>query len=104
MLIVAIGAQNNWFGIFGNNTTYAAGDLNITWDGVPDGDPIFVVSNMLPGDAENRDVDVENNGTAQLATLIRQETGIELTDRLLKYDGRPFYPEEIVEWVEKKAI
>lgn len=43
---------------------YAFGDLNIIWDGVPDGDPIFVVSNMLPGDTESRDVTVINDGSS----------------------------------------
>ena len=41
-------------------------------------------------------IDIECNSTAQLAGLIRQHTGIEIKERLLKYDGRPFYPEEIV--------
>lgn len=40
-------------------------------------------------------VDVECNATAQLAGLVRQQTGVEIKERLLKYDGRPFYPEEI---------
>src|SRR3989304_9976148 len=61
-LIGLVGFQNNWFGIFEKKTAYAVGDLNVIW-GVPDGDPIFVVSNMLPGDAEDRDVDVTNGGT-----------------------------------------
>lgn len=37
-------------------------------------------------------IDVENNYTAQLASLIREKTGIEIQHRILKYDGRPFYP------------
>ncbi|HVP37167.1 MAG TPA: 2-oxoacid:acceptor oxidoreductase subunit alpha [Terriglobales bacterium] len=37
-------------------------------------------------------VDVENNFTAQLASLIREKTGIEIQHKILKYDGRPFYP------------
>jgi 2-oxoglutarate ferredoxin oxidoreductase subunit alpha len=37
-------------------------------------------------------VDVENNYTAQLAGLIREKTGIEIEHKILKYDGRPFYP------------
>jgi 2-oxoglutarate ferredoxin oxidoreductase subunit alpha len=39
---------------------------------------------------------VENNFTGQLGRLIRSETGIKIGDRLLKYDGEPFYPSEIV--------
>ncbi|MCG2686826.1 2-oxoacid:acceptor oxidoreductase subunit alpha [Candidatus Parcubacteria bacterium] len=39
---------------------------------------------------------VENNKTAQLGKLIRQETGIEIKDKILKYDSRPFWTEEIL--------
>jgi 2-oxoglutarate ferredoxin oxidoreductase subunit alpha len=46
---------------------------------------------------------VENNATGQLALLIRQETGIEFNHLILKYDGRPFLPHEIVREVEKNA-
>ncbi len=38
---------------------------------------------------------VENNKTAQFLSLIKEHTGMGTTDKLLKYDGRPFYPEEI---------
>lgn len=46
-----------------------------------------------------RIIDVEQNATGQLAALIREHTGILIKEKLLKYDGRPFYPEEIVEYV-----
>ena len=39
---------------------------------------------------------IENNKTGQLGELIRQETGIEIKDRFLKYDGRPPFREEII--------
>lgn len=39
---------------------------------------------------------VEGNVSGQMQYLIRQETGILISDTLFKYDGRPFYPEEIV--------
>jgi len=39
---------------------------------------------------------VEGNSMNQLAKLIRQETGIDVYHKRTKYDGRPFYPEEIV--------
>lgn len=42
-------------------------------------------------------VDIECNYTGQLAALIRERTGIEITEKMLKCDGRPFYPEEIEE-------
>jgi len=44
-----------------------------------------------------RIVDVEQNATGQLAQLIRQETGIECTDKILKYDGRQITAMEIVD-------
>ena len=40
---------------------------------------------------------VEQNYNGQLGQLIRQETGIEIDDRMLKYDGRVFNPEDILE-------
>lgn len=43
---------------------------------------------------------VENNKTGQFEGLIREHTGLSVHDHLRKYDGRPFYPEEIVEKVK----
>ena len=45
---------------------------------------------------------VEQNTTAQLGQLIRQQTGLGFNGAILKYDGRPFYPVEILEGVQKK--
>ena len=39
---------------------------------------------------------VENNSEGQMGGVIRENTGIELADRLLRYDGRPFHPAEIL--------
>jgi 2-oxoglutarate ferredoxin oxidoreductase subunit alpha len=39
---------------------------------------------------------VENNATGQLARLIKQETGENLDNKILKFDGRPFTPERII--------
>lgn len=44
-------------------TVRAVGDLNVLW-GVPDGDPIFSISNFLPGDVENRTVEVINGASS----------------------------------------
>ncbi len=44
---------------------------------------------------------VENNKTGQLGDLIRQQTGIEIKNRFLKYDGRPFFREEIVDRINE---
>lgn len=42
-------------------------------------------------------IDIECNFSGQLAGLIKERTGIEIKDTFVKYDGRPFYPEEIKE-------
>lgn len=39
---------------------------------------------------------IEGNSTAQMALLVRQETGIQFEHQLLRFDGRPFYPEDIM--------
>ncbi|MFP3897307.1 MAG: 2-oxoacid:acceptor oxidoreductase subunit alpha [Anaerolineales bacterium] len=45
-------------------------------------------------------IDVEGNGTAEFASLLYGQTGIEVDQEILKYDGRPFTPEYIMEHVE----
>ncbi len=45
---------------------------------------------------------VENNYSAQFGKLIRQETGLEIKNKFLKYDGRPFYRQELIEKISKK--
>jgi 2-oxoglutarate/2-oxoacid ferredoxin oxidoreductase subunit alpha len=44
---------------------------------------------------------VEGNSTGQCEQLMRQETGIVMDDFLHRYDGRPFYVEDILDWLEK---
>jgi len=44
-----------------------------------------------------RTVCVENNATGQFAGLMRTECGHEVSDSVLRYDGRPFMVEELVE-------
>jgi 2-oxoglutarate ferredoxin oxidoreductase subunit alpha len=39
---------------------------------------------------------VEANYSGQFGHLVRAETGVHLSERLLKYDGEPFYPHEVV--------
>lgn len=41
-------------------------------------------------------LNIECNYTHQHANLIREHTGIQIQDHLLKSDGRPIYPEEII--------
>jgi 2-oxoglutarate ferredoxin oxidoreductase subunit alpha len=42
---------------------------------------------------------IEANFTGQLASIIREKTGVVVEDKFLKYDGRPFFVEEILEYV-----
>jgi 2-oxoglutarate ferredoxin oxidoreductase subunit alpha len=42
-------------------------------------------------------LNIECNHSAQMAGLIKEKAGIIVEESLLKYDGRPFFPEEIVE-------
>lgn len=58
------------------------------------------VSKELSGVAKV--VCVEGNRGGQLASLIREKTGIEITDKILKYDSRPFDPLELAEEINKK--
>jgi len=44
---------------------------------------------------------VENNKTGQLGEIIRQETSIEIKNKFLKYDGRPFFREEVVREINR---
>ncbi len=61
--------------------------------------PVKTVSRLLPG--VKTSFCVENNATGQLASLLRRETGLEVDHKILKYDGRPFLPEEILQEVKK---
>lgn len=44
---------------------------------------------------------IEANYTGQLAGLIREKTGIEIKNKYLKNDGRPFFIEELEEQISK---
>ena len=44
---------------------------------------------------------VENNRTGQLAGLIREKSGMDIESKVLKYDGRPFFPRELGERLKK---
>jgi len=43
-----------------------------------------------------RAVLVEQNYQGQLGMLIRMECGLDITDKILKYDGRPFFYDELL--------
>jgi 2-oxoglutarate ferredoxin oxidoreductase subunit alpha len=44
---------------------------------------------------------IENNSTSQLGDLIIQKTGIEIKDKILKYDGRPFFSDKLNEKIKE---
>jgi len=51
--------------------------------------------------AENkRLVLVENNQTGQLGNYIKENIGYEFKEKLLKYDGRPFFVEDILDFLK----
>lgn len=45
---------------------------------------------------------IENNSTGQLGKLIREKTGIEIKNKILRYDGRPFYYDELKGEIKKR--
>ena len=47
-----------------------------------------------------RAVVIEGNATSQLGRLIRSETGLNIPDRLLKYNGMQFSVEEVQAYLE----
>lgn len=65
--------------------------LHLTWMNPFPTEAVKTVLNKA-----KRVIDIESNFTAQLAGLIAEKTGIEIADKLLKYDGRPIFPEEII--------
>ncbi|MFZ3085121.1 MAG: hypothetical protein WA097_00555, partial [Candidatus Hydromicrobium sp.] len=49
----------------------------------------------------NKNVVVENNKTSQLAKIIMMNTSYKIKNKILKYSGRQFLPEEIISGIEK---
>lgn len=43
---------------------------------------------------------VENNSWGQFGKLLKMETGIEIKGKILRYDGRPITPEQIIEKIK----
>lgn len=68
--------QNFLKNIFNSPTAFAIGDLTVNW-GVPEGNPIFTVSNIAPGQTEERIVQVSNGASSARPVGVR---GIEATD------------------------
>jgi 2-oxoglutarate ferredoxin oxidoreductase subunit alpha len=63
--------------------------------------PTAVVESHLK-DPVKTIITVEQNSGAQFGHLLKEQTGISTTHAILKYDGRPFYPIEIMDAVKEK--
>jgi 2-oxoglutarate ferredoxin oxidoreductase subunit alpha len=61
--------------------------------------PTKTVSKVIG--TSKRIVIIENNKTAQLASVISEKTGKGIEHKILKYDGRQFFPTEIYERVKE---
>jgi 2-oxoglutarate ferredoxin oxidoreductase subunit alpha len=61
-----------------------------------DGDVIGGIINE-----SNKNVIVENNKTSQLSKIIMMNTGYKIKNKILKYSGRQFLPEEVASGIEK---
>ena len=46
-------------------------------------------------------IDIENNSTAQLNSLIRENCLIDIKNKILKFDGREFFPIALADEIEK---
>lgn len=51
-----------------------------------------------------RSIAIENNATGQMAQLIRRETGYKIDNTILKADGRPFSPKELVDRIKQEVL
>ena len=63
--------------------------------------PAEAVSNALHG--AKKIIVVENNATAQLAHLLRAETGYQATGKILKFDGRPISASYILSQLKQEV-
>lgn len=84
-------------GVFQVQSTSAhnVGDFNVEW-GVPDGQPIFIVANMFPGDVQERTVKIKNTGSALRSVGAQGVKTFESLDysnalQLVIYEGTNFY-------------
>jgi len=74
----------------------AIGDLTVDF-GVPEGDPIFVINNMLPGETEDREAVVTNGGSVAREILVKgvnqSETGniSQVLTFVISEDGTDLY-------------
>ena len=63
--------------------------------------PLKTAKFMNLAEAAKKIVLIEGNYQGQLGVLLRQETGIKIHDRILKYDGRPFFVDELLKEIQE---
>ena len=63
--------------------------------------PTEAVTRALNNKAKS--IVIESNATAQMAMLIRRETGIKISGNILRYDGRPISPKYIIDNLKKEV-
>jgi 2-oxoglutarate ferredoxin oxidoreductase subunit alpha len=64
--------------------------------------PAEAVSSILGNGTKS--IVIESNATAQMTRLIRRETGHKANRSILKFDGRPFTPQHIVNELKKEVV
>jgi len=47
-------------------------------------------------------ITIENNQTGQLTEMLKEKTGYPFKKRIFKYDGRPFFVEDILEYLKNE--
>lgn len=55
-------------------------------------------------DANPETILIEHNHKGQLGELIKMKTGKEIKNKLLKFDGRNFYLDEVIKFIDEKII
>ncbi|TGC08342.1 2-oxoacid:acceptor oxidoreductase subunit alpha [Methanolobus halotolerans] len=64
--------------------------------------PAEKIRKLLAGSGKK--ICVENNRLSQFARLLAAETGIEMYDNVVRYDGLPFTPESIIDALREKGV
>jgi 2-oxoglutarate ferredoxin oxidoreductase subunit alpha len=64
--------------------------------------PVEVVTSALNDGTKK--IIIESNASAQMAQLIRRETGIKVDNYILKFDGRPFSSQDILDGIKKEVL
>lgn len=61
--------------------------------------PSDVVANVMK--SAKKTMVIEGNKLGQFEGVVKEHTGLSFTNRFRKYDGRPFYPEELVSKIKE---